>query len=838
MNTPAKERLYNQLPAVYRIRDKKEGEPLRALLAVIETELGAIEKDIDGLYNNWFIETCEDWVVPYIGDLLGVQNLHNIGSGVSQRAYVANTLGYRRRKGTPAVIEQLAWDVTGWHARVVEFFKLLATLQNMNHIRSDCTTIDLHNADGLELLGSPFESAAHTIDVRRIEKNGGRYNIPNIGIFLWRLKSYFIKRSTARKVNSTSDGNYILFTFSPPGNDTPLFNQPQTEKDITHLAEEMNVPGLLRRRALSEDLKKYRESIKTSEAKPDSVYFGDKPVFSVFADGLELRPEFLMICDLGNWGLEWKPPEIKEFQNFKRYDNTEYEMQVAVDPVLGRLVFLTMPQPARVEVSYSYGFSGDIGGGPYGRELDRELLVAGRDKNIWKKNVSQQDGKTLGDALADWAKSRVYLFTWDEIPGNDNEKLIEFLKQKFGIYWVATAKIENDGKTIKVSTEKNSLTLKLNDEETKVDLQIDDGRTDEFIVKTEDDKLNIYSKANAVITITDNSTYEVKDITLELQDDERLVIQANNGKRPMLRFINEAKNVTNLNMSGGNGLKAQLVLNGLLIEGGIYIDKNSLGLLKVEHCTFVPGIDFDNRQPSVNVAEGNGSLKVEIDHSITGFLCLPSEIESLRVLDSIIDTFQRRQYAIADEVGGAGPPATIERSTVFGKVYVKELTRTSNVIFNNEVTVERQQHDCVRYSFIPDGSRTPRRYRCQPDLEIAKEIEDEEKAENMTPDKSKLESIRKKVHSWLVPAYSSRNYGNPGYGQLHINCPEQIRTGAEDGSEMGAFHHLMQPQRKANLRAVLDEYLRFGLKAEIFYVDEDKDVYKNKKVYEDKKEEL
>ena len=34
---------------------------------------------------------------------------------------------------------------------------------------------------------------------------------------------------------------------------------------------------------------------------------------------------------------------------------------------------------------------------------------------------------------------------------------------------------------------------------------------------------------------------------------------------------------------------------------------------------------------------------------------------------------------------------------------------------------------------------------------------------------------------------------------------------------MGAFHYLFQPQRETNLRVRLDEYLRFGLEAGIFY---------------------
>ena len=916
MNSTDKEHLYNLLPAIYRVRDKKEGEPLRALLAVIETEIQTIENDIEGLYANWFIETCEDWVVPYIGDLLGVQNLHDIGSGFSQRAYVANTLAYRRRKGTPSVIEQLARDVTGWHARVVEFFNLLAATQNMNHIRPACTIMNLRDAEGLDLLGGPFENAAHTVDVRRIGRNGGRYNIPNIGIFLWRIKSYSIKRSTARKLEDGRDGCY---TFSPLGNDSPLFNQPQTEKDITHLAEEVNVPGMLRRRALREDLEKYheaylfswndipeeeeenkrlitflkwnfgigwvenaeikkiddktikiyfennflslqlnddetkailkiddvrtdefiakkekdklniyREAIKTSEAKSDSPYFGDTPVLAVFADGLEIRPEFLMICDLSNW-------------------NAPGWTQVAVDPVLGRLVFLTEPQPKQVEVSYSYGFSGDIGGGPY----ERELIAAGQEKDIWKKTVSLQDEKadfqTLSGALTEWANS----------------------------------------------------------------------------------------KPNAIITITDNGTYDVKNsnIDLQLQAGRYLVIQANSGNRPMIRIIDNNDKVATLPIIGVEGLDAKLILSGLFIEGCIDIKGQSLELVRIVDCTLVPGWSFFNDgypnkafKPSVNVT--NMNVKVEIDHSITGPLCLPAEIKSLSVRDSIIDSHRkqywfswneipgkdkerligflkkrfniewadsakiekidddmtirlsfgknyltlklnddetkvilkiddgrtdefiakkekeklniyREQYAISNGNGGSGPSTTIEQTTVFGKVHVKELTGASNVIFTDTVTVDRQQQNCVRYSFVPDGSRTLRHYRCQPDLEIAKQIEDEEKkaqAENTTFDTSRRELIKTEVLSRLVPAFTSTRYGDPGYGQLHTSCPEQIRTGADDGSEMGAFHHLKQPQRKANLSTALDEYLRFGLHEGILYVDEDKEVYKDGKVYENKEE--
>src|SRR5690242_1427598 len=109
--------IYELLPAIYRLRDAELDYPLKALIDIIAQQAGIVQDNIAQLYDNWFIETCEEWVVPYIGDLLGVKNLHAVsGAAVSQRAYVANTMRYRRRKGIAPVLEQLALDTTGWRA--------------------------------------------------------------------------------------------------------------------------------------------------------------------------------------------------------------------------------------------------------------------------------------------------------------------------------------------------------------------------------------------------------------------------------------------------------------------------------------------------------------------------------------------------------------------------------------------------------------------------------------------------------------------------------------------------------------------------------------------------
>ena len=107
--------------------------------------------------------------------------------------------------------------------------------------------------------------------------------------------------------------------------------------------------------------------------------------------------------------------------------------------------------------------------------------------------LSDEDYKIQTSSF-DNLKKQKYLFNWNKIPKNPNGKLIVYLKQRFDIDWVISAKIEkiDNDMTIRVSNNTNYFLLKLNSEKTKVDLEIDDGRTDEFVVKNVNGKLKIY----------------------------------------------------------------------------------------------------------------------------------------------------------------------------------------------------------------------------------------------------------------------------------------------------------------------------------------------------------
>jgi len=329
--------LLDMLPAVYRLRDAEQGGALEALLAVVAEQLALMEEDLAQLYDDQFIETCADWVVPYIGDLVGYRKLHPVAPGVgSPRAEVADTLALRRGKGAAATLARLARDVTGWEAYVVEQFQRLATTQYLNHPNLNAPAFtDLRHAEPLERFGGPFERQLRLAELRSPACRGGPANIPNITFSLWRLRAYSLASSPAAPVDGAR------FLFNPLGAPVALFSTavPKDDKALTLHARNVSQP--LARRGLA--------------AAKDQFYGADK---SFFIAGVTL--DQLMICDLSDAGVGWAhtPPAGK----------------VAVDPVLGRIAYGTAPA-APPKVSFHYGAAADLGGGSYDRLKSFETLT-------------------------------------------------------------------------------------------------------------------------------------------------------------------------------------------------------------------------------------------------------------------------------------------------------------------------------------------------------------------------------------------------------------------------------------------------------------------------------
>jgi hypothetical protein len=209
-----------------------------------------------------------------------------------------------------------------------------------------------------------------------------------------------------------------------------------------------------------------------------------------------------------------------------------------------------------------------------------------------------------------------------------------------------------------------------------------------------------------------------------------------------------------------------------------------------------------------------------IEHSIVGGIQVTRDEVAedpvlIRISDSIVDATRPDRLALGAPEGLCAYAAlTIVRSTVFGRIESHVIDLGENCLFGGLIRVARRQQGCLRFSYVTPGSRTPRRYECQPDLvesavtaRFAKgDISDEERDRLQDSERLRVE-----------PDFNSSRYGRPTYGQLASTCAAEITRGADDESEMGVFHDLYQPQRTANLRARLDEYTPAGMDAGIIY---------------------
>lgn len=359
------EKLYSLLPAVYRIRDLEQSQdtlllpdgsaedrvleqPLRALMQVFTEQIGILEENLNQLYDDQFIETCAEWVVPYIGDLIGYHTPRRTPDH-SQRTEVANTISYRRRKGTFLLQEQLVRDVTGWNVHIVEYFKLIAATQHTNRPRPQNTLVDLRKQATLAQLGTPFESSMHTLDLRNGSIDRGRYTIAAIGVFLWRLTAYPMTDVPALRPFDNDNRRYL---FDPLGRNLHLFNLPHHAANSTQPSDEQAVAMPISRTMMADPLalqhyygrgKSFLLTKIDAQGKREDVT-SDQITFSDLSDRQE-----------GNGNLTWAHLPQKK---------------IAIDPVLGRIAFPQdeeAPDPTHIYCSFHYGFSADIGGGEYHR---------------------------------------------------------------------------------------------------------------------------------------------------------------------------------------------------------------------------------------------------------------------------------------------------------------------------------------------------------------------------------------------------------------------------------------------------------------------------------------
>lgn len=316
------DRLYNFLPRYNQRSDIAEGLPLQALFDILQVPHDAVREDIWSLHNDWFVESCEPWLLPYIADLIGGTDIdvaeHPSFDG---RRLLANTVGYRRRKGLQATLENVIFDVTGWHALVVENTFHTAKTQSVRFTEtSNNRVFSLRHSSVLsDSLSPPTRYVSMRPDVG--------LSASEIRVFIWRVNAMPLRGIEVFTEPKSKERRMV----HPLGFPTPLY-QRWFRPPVPDIRSSRDIVTLPLRQATKPHMSLALQF--EGEATP-------------------LGPDDILVRPLAH---------------SKPADYSASSARVIVDPDDGSLLLLNPKDKKKTLIAYySVGMRGDIGGGSYAR---------------------------------------------------------------------------------------------------------------------------------------------------------------------------------------------------------------------------------------------------------------------------------------------------------------------------------------------------------------------------------------------------------------------------------------------------------------------------------------
>lgn len=787
----AADALYALLPAHIRSVDVANGAALQALIRVLAGGSVEIDQEIDALYDSMFVETAPEEALAELAALVASEPLHVLptGAGLSARAFIANTVRYRRGKGTARVLEALSADVGGFGAVAVEYFMRLARLQHLVDVRPERPgTAYLVPGTTAALTATGFDTLPRLVDVRSIARAAGRHHVPHVGVHIVRpvVPNYAAPPGTGLGFDevagvpiarpwpdgTTQHAGYFQLS-AQPGRVLRLFNPDRRSQTDADRVVDTDLRDRLRRLPLHLETQELRHA--TIEGRDALV--GDTPwfdasgqPFTVFLRAIgattftRVAPAEIQIANLEAFPAApgARPAPAITHDWFTGADTAPvphtgtHPIRCGFDPVTGRLIVAppagTDPDIEEVRVAYGTGSGREIGAGPQDRNADDvpfDVIDTGSITHFVRivdaaKPESGAAGalvrrvQTLDKALNEWAAT-----------GAGKRGLIVLVRcDREGAAGSAT--------NIPVAVHPGS------------ELHIVSAQWRPKVVKP---------------GVPDNP----KRHGYVVRRDRRFTVDA--------RMI-----VTATSAPPPGGRPGVLVLDGLELTGGISLGLRAVSRLLVRHCTV--------RAPGANAIATTAALDVElaVDRSIVGRISINpgggATTGDIVVTDSIVSKDEAANPAIA----AAALDAHLKNVTVFGTSTFKSLEAT-NVIFVEPAAATRRQSGCVRYSWVPTASAVPRRFRCQPDLAIAAAAA--KKGSPLTA------AERVTAVLGVTPLFLDTSLDEPTVAMLHPLTRDAIRLGGENETEMGVFSAAAEGLRVANLTSLFDDYVPFGLEAAV-----------------------
>lgn len=173
-----RELLYALIPEFHKRRDRAaavavppEPQELYGLLEALAAPLAALRQSVEELYGDLFIETAGEAALPSLAASIGLELVFR--DAEANRRDLAAAIGWRRRKGTPAMLEEMGRVLFDRQVALKEGWKAVQMVQDLNILRAERVIADLRPASVADLAAGPLASLMRLFDPRPITADTG-----------------------------------------------------------------------------------------------------------------------------------------------------------------------------------------------------------------------------------------------------------------------------------------------------------------------------------------------------------------------------------------------------------------------------------------------------------------------------------------------------------------------------------------------------------------------------------------------------------------------------------------------------------------------------------------
>ncbi|MEL6343787.1 MAG: hypothetical protein AAFV53_11690 [Myxococcota bacterium] len=187
------------LPAMLRVQDRETQQPgrpgdLERLLRVLAAPMAGIRQNIEELHADLFIDTCGEEAIALLAEMVGTRLI--FPDEQSNRLDVRGTVGWRRAKGTPPNLENMAEDLLGQLSVMVEGWKRVQMAQDLNLRRMERVVPDVRAAVLAEQATGPLDATFHAVDLRAITSRSGRYHPRHVAHWFHPTRAFPVQDGT------------------------------------------------------------------------------------------------------------------------------------------------------------------------------------------------------------------------------------------------------------------------------------------------------------------------------------------------------------------------------------------------------------------------------------------------------------------------------------------------------------------------------------------------------------------------------------------------------------------------------------------------------------------